>query len=104
MDRGILRRGWIFQDHDDPKHIALATKEWLPEKRFKGLEGPRQSPDLNPREYLWRELKARVAQRQPQSIAAREEICMEDWAKIPSAVCEPGEDLQEDLVKHITKN
>ncbi len=44
--------------------------------------------DLNPIENLWRELKVRVAQRQPQNITALEEICMEEWAKIPATVCE----------------
>uniref|UniRef100_A0A4W5RT28 Nucleoprotein TPR n=1 Tax=Hucho hucho TaxID=62062 RepID=A0A4W5RT28_9TELE len=47
-----------------------------------------ESPDLNPIENLWRELKVRVAQRQPQNITALEEICMEEWAKIPATVCE----------------
>ncbi len=52
-------------------------------KHFKVLEWPSQSPDLNPIE-----LKVRVAQRQPQNITALEEICMEEWAKIPATVCE----------------
>ncbi len=78
----------VFQHDNDPKHTARATKEWLSKKHFKVLEWPSQSPDLNPIANLWRELKVRIAQRQPQNITALEEICMEEWAKIPATVCE----------------
>ncbi|KAK3561793.1 hypothetical protein QTP86_014371 [Hemibagrus guttatus] len=81
-----MKRGWVFQHDNDPKHTARATKEWLRKKHFKVLERPSQSPDLNPIDYLWRELKIHVAQRQPQNITALEEICMEEWAKLPATV------------------
>ncbi|XDV53002.1 hypothetical protein PO909_021618 [Leuciscus waleckii] len=82
-----MGRGWVFQHDNDPKHTARATKEWLRKKHIKVLELPSQSPDLNPIENLWRELKVHIAQRQPRNLKDLEKVCMEEWAKIPPAVC-----------------
>ena len=82
-----MGRGWVFQHDNDPKHTAKATKEWLKKKHIKVLEWPSQSPDLSPIENLWRELKVRVAKRQPRNLNDLEKICKEEWDKIPPEMC-----------------
>ncbi len=82
-----MGRGRVFQHNNDPKHMAKATKEWLKKKHIEVLEWPSQSPDLNPIETLWRELKVRVAIRQHRNFNDLERICKEEWNKIPSEMC-----------------
>jgi transposase len=56
-------------------------QEWLQDKSLNVLEWPCQSPDLNPIEHLWRDLKISVQQRSPSNLTELERIRREDWGK-----------------------
>ncbi len=82
-----MSRGWVFQCDNDPKKLAKATKEWLKKKLIQVLDWHSRSPDLNPIENLWKELKIRVAKRQPRNLNDLERICKVEWNKIPPEMC-----------------
>ncbi len=79
-----LGRRFTFQQDNDPKHTAKITKEWLHNNSVTVLEWPSQSPDLNPIEHLWRDLKMAVHQRLPSNLTELERICKEEWQRIPN--------------------
>ena len=51
---------WTFMQDNDPKHTARSVKNWLAAEQIKVLEWPAQSPDLNPIENLWNDVKVQI--------------------------------------------
>jgi hypothetical protein len=72
--------------HDNAKpHTARITREYLVEAGLRVLEWPACSPDLNPIEHLWDELKRRVRAGVPVGTSIPELMVAveEEWHNIP---------------------
>ncbi|KAG2462665.1 TCB1 transposase, partial [Polypterus senegalus] len=95
LDENLLRstldlrlgRWFIFQQDNDPKHTVKISKEWLQDNSVNVFEWPSQSPDLNPIEHLWRDLKMAVHRRFPSNLMVLERCCKEEWLKLAKNRC-----------------
>ncbi len=73
-------------------HLGYAAGQWsqthqqvhlwmAQEKQIKVLEWPNQSPDLNPTEMLWHDLKQSIHAGKPSNVVELKQFCKEEWAK-----------------------
>lgn len=79
---------WKFQQDNDPKHTARIVKQWLRTKSITEMEWPASSPDLNPIENLWAEVKRAVGQRTYSSQNELYQAIEEAWYNIPQRTCQ----------------
>jgi len=70
---------WLLQDNA-PIHKATLVQKWLHDNGVELLEFPHYSPNLNPIENLWSDLKRRVERRNPTTAQQLEVYAREEWA------------------------
>ncbi|KAG2464485.1 TCB1 transposase, partial [Polypterus senegalus] len=61
----LIGRCFMIQMDNDPKNTAKATQEFIKAKKWKILEWPRQSPDLNLFEHAFYFLKTKLRTERP---------------------------------------
>lgn len=79
------RPGIIFQQDGAPSHTAKATKKWLAEHNIDLFPHPPNSPDLNPIEPLWHDLKTliRASPHLPTTVPKLIQAVQDAWEKLP---------------------
>ena len=74
------RGQWWFQQDNASQHKAATSREWFHNHGIDLIDWPAWSPDLNPIEELWNDLKRRVYGRHPHSMEELERYVTEEWA------------------------
>lgn len=87
-------------------HTAKVIKEWKKENLTNILGWPAQSPDLNPIEHLWAELKVGVRAHKPRPKNKREleVIVKEEWLKLRPSKLEKLIESMPRRVEAVIKN
>lgn len=83
--RGAVGDNFIFMQDNAPPHTSRVAREFLETEGVTILDWPACSPDLNPIENLWDQLKRRIRARRdnPGNIAQLIQAALGEWENIP---------------------
>ena len=81
---------WHFQQDNDPKHTSRIVSDYLERElciKDYCIRWPPYSPDLNPIENLWADLKKRVEKRNATTVEELEAAVKLEWAATDKQLC-----------------
>ena len=86
MQLALIEDDFVLQQDNAPIHTSQSTRQWLHQHDVTLLDWPPKSPDANPIENLWHEIKTASNRSQPKTAAELWNALQETWQQIP-AVC-----------------
>ena len=88
--REMFRNGqnYTFQQNNAPRHTSVSTRRWFQTNNVRVMDWPPQSPDMNPIENLWGDLKIAVRRHQPTSKAQLKAVLQDEWHRIAPERCQ----------------
>ena len=84
---GDTFHNWWFLHDNDKKFTSGLVRKWCFDNGIQCLDFPPYSPDLNPIEHIWVDLKKAVEKRNPQSLSDLKQIIKEEWDKLSASRC-----------------
>lgn len=79
---GEDRGAWTFMQDGAPCHRSATVREWFAQTGVQVMEWPAQSPDLNPIESMWFQIKRAIGRRNFETKQALWEAVAEEWNKV----------------------
>lgn len=95
---------WVFQQDNDPKHTSKRAKLLFANYKVDVLSWPAQSPDLNPIENLWREVKLALKGKNPSNKNELWALVEAAWKNIPIKTCQKLVDSMPSRCLAVIKN
>ena len=71
--------GHRLQQDNDPKHTSIRAKNYMTANNINWWKWPSESPDINPIEMVWSDLKRVVAKQNPTTLDQLEMYCQQYW-------------------------
>lgn len=95
---------WYLLHDNDKKFHSKVVKEWLFNNGVTCLDFPTYSPDLNPIEHLWADLKRRIEKYKCTTVEKLKRVIEYEWNATDPDLCEKLVNSMADRCKAVIKN